>query len=597
MSDDFDQTMNDEADRLLDDAEHDLSLVYGLYELSGQSLSKDAFQTQLEDLIQSGDFDYATDIEHLASRLKYRRDNSLVLWRGFYRLIGPQDETFNLVITAEDDDGGSDAKTPEIMVFLNGMIVKDYTVADATLTWDNPKDDGSGTKGSLKFTGFFDDDSFKSHHASDYFGAQCVGQIVSASASIDVMGKQGVYSPEAARGAYDKADPLTQWSGKYLIRANDGSKEGVLTVLDDSTDADKRVLFEDAVINGFSNPAGALVWKGKEDKNSSIGRLSFVQTTNDRQFVAGSLRFADGSGMVDVSGLKVQSIAPPGEAVKIKTVALAPATAKEPFSAGLVADGGTEPYTWDARSLTGKWPEDAAQGAPQADPAMPPGLEFIKDGSIIGTPTQPGTFAFRVRVTDSSDPAQSAEATLSLIVAKSTDKPIESQILPWIVPAIAAVLALIGGFLIKRARSGDALATEKAAQEKERAATAALAAQRNDVNNLDNATTLDARKVIYERRRKAQVDAMKESRDRLDAINAVVLERNTTLQEQLDDLQADFLAEGDPAEQAKITDEIAEKYHEIKENADVAEDMKRDLPHVVRDREIADRAAERVAGL
>ncbi len=63
-----------------------------------------------------------------------------------------------------------------------------------------------------------------------------------------------------------------------------------------------------------------------------------------------------------------------------------------------VASGGAYPFTW---SETG---------------ALPPGMTFSSAGQLSGTPVSAGTFAFTVKVTDSSTPALTATLPISLAI-------------------------------------------------------------------------------------------------------------------------------------------------------------------------------------
>jgi hypothetical protein len=74
----------------------------------------------------------------------------------------------------------------------------------------------------------------------------------------------------------------------------------------------------------------------------------------------------------------------------------------KPFSEGLgsSASGGTAPYTFAV-----------AQGS-----TLPPGLQLRPEGTLVGSPTQAGSYTFSVQVTDASSPPQSATAVVSLTV-------------------------------------------------------------------------------------------------------------------------------------------------------------------------------------
>jgi hypothetical protein len=49
--------------------------------------------------------------------------------------------------------------------------------------------------------------------------------------------------------------------------------------------------------------------------------------------------------------------------------------------------------------------------------ALPPGLSLSGSGVISGKPTTKGTFSFTVKVTDTSNPVQTAKKALSLVVS------------------------------------------------------------------------------------------------------------------------------------------------------------------------------------
>jgi large repetitive protein len=73
-----------------------------------------------------------------------------------------------------------------------------------------------------------------------------------------------------------------------------------------------------------------------------------------------------------------------------------------PFSAAQTATGGNGAFTWSL-----------------ASGSFPAGLELAPDGSVSGTPTAPGRFAFVVRVTDGEGRVVTVNATL-VVAAKLT---------------------------------------------------------------------------------------------------------------------------------------------------------------------------------
>src|SRR5712691_8364065 len=74
--------------------------------------------------------------------------------------------------------------------------------------------------------------------------------------------------------------------------------------------------------------------------------------------------------------------------VSISAQTPASATIGQPYNLQLMAAGGVPPYTW--RLAEGSGP-------------LPPGLQLdTQAGRISGTPTTPGSYSFRIAVTDSA---------------------------------------------------------------------------------------------------------------------------------------------------------------------------------------------------
>jgi hypothetical protein len=83
----------------------------------------------------------------------------------------------------------------------------------------------------------------------------------------------------------------------------------------------------------------------------------------------------------------------------VTTSSLPEATPGVHYEAQLAASGGDEPYKWKSKG------------------ALPKGLKLSAKGLLSGTPSAtPGSYPIKVIVTDSSKPAKSAEATLTLVV-------------------------------------------------------------------------------------------------------------------------------------------------------------------------------------
>ena len=84
--------------------------------------------------------------------------------------------------------------------------------------------------------------------------------------------------------------------------------------------------------------------------------------------------------------------------IAIATTSLTSATVGTPYTFTMAGAGGQQPYSWTAIGL-------------------PTGLTMSSAGGIAGTPTNAGTTSFNVSVRDTSNPQQTASATLSLTVS------------------------------------------------------------------------------------------------------------------------------------------------------------------------------------
>jgi large repetitive protein len=105
-------------------------------------------------------------------------------------------------------------------------------------------------------------------------------------------------------------------------------------------------------------------------------------------------RVRDALGTISTKSLFITVFVPPPP-LTIQTVSLPETTAERSYSQTLLASGGVPPYTWSLAS--------GSLGA---------GLNLSSNGVISGTPANPGTVVFAVRLTDSAQ--QSVTRTLAI---------------------------------------------------------------------------------------------------------------------------------------------------------------------------------------
>jgi hypothetical protein len=109
-----------------------------------------------------------------------------------------------------------------------------------------------------------------------------------------------------------------------------------------------------------------------------------------------------GCGVVSDPASSTQSTKPttPATLTIVTTTPPTQGVVGSSYSAPLAASGGTAPYSWSL-----------------ASGQLPPGLSLAASGQISGTPSAAGSYSFTVKVTDSSNPVQTATAPLSITVA------------------------------------------------------------------------------------------------------------------------------------------------------------------------------------
>jgi hypothetical protein len=165
---------------------------------------------------------------------------------------------------------------------------------------------------------------------------------------------------------------------------------------------------------------------------NSAGVISGTPTASGT--VSFTVRVADSSAPAKTAtaNLSIAVAAVVTPPVTISTTSLPGGTVSSAYSSTLAAAGGTIPYNW---SLSGG--------------SLPAGLTLSGSGVISGTPTASGTVSFTVRVADSSAPAKTATANLSIAVAAVVIPPvtISTTSLPGgtVSSAYSTTLAAAGG--------------------------------------------------------------------------------------------------------------------------------------------------------
>jgi large repetitive protein len=138
------------------------------------------------------------------------------------------------------------------------------------------------------------------------------------------------------------------------------------------------------VVEGGALPAGLALTTGGALTGTPVGGGEFAFTA----------RVRDGADRVATRSLSLTVERAP----TIQTGSLPPGDVGEPYSAQLVASGGTGAYSWSV-----------------IDGALPAGLTLSPSGVVSGTPTVIGSSAFTVRVSDEA--AATHTRALTIVIA------------------------------------------------------------------------------------------------------------------------------------------------------------------------------------
>lgn len=157
------------------------------------------------------------------------------------------------------------------------------------------------------------------------------------------------------------------------------------------------VAYEQAVtISGGAGPFELMQVAGSLPPGISLspsGVLSGTPTTaGTYHFTVVATDTSSGCGSVRDYTLTVESCS-----IRFGPSALPDGTVSKEYGVSLTAEGGRESYTFDVLG------------------ALPPGLSLTADGRLSGTPTEDGTFGFRLAVTDARGCPATQEGSLTIL--------------------------------------------------------------------------------------------------------------------------------------------------------------------------------------
>jgi hypothetical protein len=132
---------------------------------------------------------------------------------------------------------------------------------------------------------------------------------------------------------------------------------------------------------------------------SSAGQISGTPTTSGTYSFTVQVTDSSSPAQKATKSHKIP-IAASGTPLQITTTSLPSGATGTSYSTTLAATGGKTAYSWSVSSGS-----------------LPTGLTLSSSGQISGTPTATGTFSFIVNLTDSSSPAQSITANLSITIS------------------------------------------------------------------------------------------------------------------------------------------------------------------------------------
>ena len=453
-------TLNQEADRFLDDLRRDGQLAFAFYSQMANHADPDTLSDDLDtwlgQKLQEKD-SYGTDAEHVRARMEDRLAGDISMWSGYYRLASDSGITAHLIVRPATD------ATPATIT-LDQVALEGFQFANRVLTWDG---------GQLAFKSFIDPDVTSPGGPDSYRGPWCSGSVVvpEANGRVQVKGKVGVFSTPALLGDYGATDPLDYWLGDYNVFATNlstGSTEAA-KVLELRLSSDGKTVvavYDGATLQQYTYHAGALRWPGRVQNqpiNATDGRLKFTEAPNGNKLLGGSVLQAGEGEVRGAFGPQTRTAAGDRSTLHILTTSLPSAKAGDAYEAAFDAEGEDEStYQWTISGL-------------------PPGLVDQGGGAFGGTPTAPGATLVKASVTASGKDGVRTTDTkrLPLVIADKSNvaNPDIAEARGWLMPLLAALVPVLAGFVMTKLGNKEELPEEQQEQETVKAQELAEAAR------------------------------------------------------------------------------------------------------------------------
>ena len=353
-------TLNQEADRFLDDLRRDGQLAFAFYSQMANHADPDTLSDDLDawlgQKLQEKD-SYATDADHVRARMEDRLANDVSMWSGYYRLASESGVTAHLIVRPATNDAPAS-------VTLNQVSLDGFQFGKRVLTWDVAAGSSGATSGQLVFKSFVDPDVTSPAGRDSYRGPWCSGSLVvpETNGQLQVKGKVGVFSTPALLADYAATDPLDYWLGTYNVFATDpdsGSTQAAKVLeLRRSSDGNTVVaLYDGATLQQYTYHAGMLRWPGRVQNqpiNSTDGRLKFTEAPNGNKLLGGSVLPAGEGEVRGAFGPQTRTAAGNRSTLHIVTTSLPSAKAGDPYEAAFDANVLVRPPP--ATAPTSRWP-------------------------------------------------------------------------------------------------------------------------------------------------------------------------------------------------------------------------------------------------